>query len=179
MVVELGEDEQRTWIQTLRETLAAIDKDEDPGLILVMGTEAVAASTARLGLDVKRVEKMEQALQTFRDEDVRLVVFQEGTDGLEGADVVGQLAQFAPELGVFVIADRTSTDKVVRAIGIGVTDYLLVPVEGHGIYEARLRRLIARQQDLDHTRRILDALKKISIDLLAPPPSSLVAEDRF
>ena len=69
-------------------------------------------------------------------------------------------------MGVFVIAREGDLSRIVSAIGIGVGDYLVRPLEGRELFIPRLTRLVERQKRILRYRNVLDTLKKLNIDLM-------------
>jgi PleD family two-component response regulator len=79
---------------------------------------------------------------------------------------VQQIHGVNPNVGVFIIAKEGDLSRIVSAIGIGVGDYLVRPLEGRELFIPRLKRLVERQKRILRYRNVLDTLKKLNIDLL-------------
>jgi DNA-binding response OmpR family regulator len=107
----------------------------------------------------------------LQEQEVHVVVFAEGEGGIEGSEAVRRIHRMNPDLGVLVIAQRASLKHIVSAIGIGVGDYIVRPLESRELFAPRLARLVARQQHITRYRRLLESLKKMNIDLLVSKTS--------
>jgi signal transduction histidine kinase/DNA-binding response OmpR family regulator len=162
----LAKEQQADWVQRLRATLQTFNQKDVQGHVVVIGPENLAKGVEGLGHRMTRAFDLEDVAATLEDEEVHLVVFAEGEGGIEGSEAVRRLHGMNPDLGVFVIAQRASLKHIVSAIGIGVGDYIVRPLESRELFAPRLARLVARQQHITRYRRLLESLKKMNIDLL-------------
>jgi signal transduction histidine kinase/DNA-binding response OmpR family regulator len=137
------------------------------GRVLVVGPEGLAAQAGKLGLAASRMENLEQALQEVRAGGVQVLVYLEAPGQPDGADVVQRLQQIDPGVGVLLIAREGNLNRIVAAMGMGVGDYLIHPVEGREMFDRRLQRLVARQQQVQRYRNLIEALKEINVSLMA------------
>ncbi len=152
----------------LREMLDRFHAGQDaPGRVLVVGPEGLAAQAGKLGLAASRMDSLEQALQEVRAGDVQVLVYLEAPGQPDGADVVQQLQQIDPGVGVLLIAREGNLNRVVAALGMGVGDYLIHPVEGREMFDRRLQRLVARQGQVRRYRNLIEALKEINVSLMS------------
>jgi len=151
----------------LREMLDRYQTGQDgPGRVLVVGPEGLAAQAGKLGLAASRMDSLEQALQEVRAGAVQVLVYLETPGQPDGADVVQQLQQIDPGVGVLLIAREGNLNRIVTALGMGVGDYLIHPVEGREMFDRRLQRLVDRQQQVQRYRNLIEALKEINVSLM-------------
>jgi DNA-binding NtrC family response regulator len=157
--------EQTSRERQLYDIMAAYQKNEQ-GHVVVLGTVGLMAEAVeQMGLGATGVETLEEAVEAVGGEGVHVVLFIEVEGHLDGATVTRALHQANPDVGVFVVARDGDLKRIVDAIGIGVGDYLLRPLEDREMLEPRLQRLVARQQRIERYRYLLNALKKLNIDL--------------
>jgi two-component system cell cycle response regulator len=112
------------------------------------------------------VEDLGSVVPAVSQQQVNVVVYAESDDGPDGAEAVQQIHGVNPNVGVFIIAKEGDLSRIVSAIGIGVGDYLVRPLEGRELFIPRLKRLVERQKRILRYRNVLDTLKKLNIDLL-------------
>ncbi len=150
----------------LQKLLASYQKREDTGHVLVLGSTSMVRSVQRLGLNAEQVADLDEAVSILRQRVVDVVVYVEETVGVEAAEAVERVHADAPDTGVFVVAREKDLERIVRAIGVGVGDYLLRPLEGRELFAPRLKRLVSRQQQIRRYRNLIEALKTINVNLL-------------
>ncbi len=167
LFAEMGGAEQEGVARHLKELLARYHEREQGGSVAVLGPKTMSRSAENLGYRVEVVESLDQAVAVVEQRDVQVLVYVEEEGGLDGAEVVRLLQEADPGVGVFVIGREGNLNKIVDAIGMGVGDYLVRPVEGEEMFATRLERLIVRQQQVQRYRNLIDALKRLNVDLLA------------
>ena len=69
-----------------------------------------------------------------------------------------------------LIGKERNLNRIIEAIGAGVGDYLLRPMEGRELFAPRLKRLVSRQQHIRRYKVLIQNLKQLNIMLL---PSEL------
>jgi DNA-binding NtrC family response regulator len=166
MVQNMADTEKAEWVKRVEQALSSYEQQEGAARVLVLGPRPLANTAELLGYQVTRVESMKAATAEIRELHFQVVVFNEEEGGMLGAEAARVFHKIDPDLGVFVIAREGSLNQVVSAIGVGVGDYLIRPMEGREYFGPRLSRLISRQQRVTRYRRLLDTLKQVNIDLL-------------
>jgi DNA-binding response OmpR family regulator len=165
MINDLGAEEKADWVKKLKGALT--DPPEDQGAhIVVVGPPSLANSVEAAGNRVTQVEELGSVVPAVAQQQVNVVVFAESAEGPEGAEAIQQIHRINPNVGVFVIAKEGDLSRIVSAIGIGVGDYLVRPLEGRELFLPRLNRLVERQRRILRYRNVLDTLKKLNIDLM-------------
>jgi DNA-binding NtrC family response regulator len=108
-----------------------------------------------------------------RQEKVRTVIYVERKeDGIPGARAVETFRQVDPNIGVFVLAQVGQLRRIVDAIGAGVGDYMVYPMEGEELFAERLKRLVGRQERLARYQALIAALQDLNVDIVTPGESS-------
>jgi len=164
MIKNLGEEQKADWVSKLRAALTD-PPNEEGAHIVVVGPPSLANSVEAEGFRVSQVEDLGAVVPAVAQQQVNVVVYSESDEGPEGAEAVGQIHRTNPNVGVFIIAKEGELSRIVSAIGIGVGDYLVRPLEGRELFIPRLKRLVERQKRILRYRNVLDTLKKLNIDL--------------
>jgi len=139
------------------------------GRIVLLGPTALANAARQLEYDIIEAETLEEVISILQTQQIHVVVFVEEAKGPDCTSAVKKVNQANPDAGVFVVANEASLANVVNAIGVGVGDYLIRPIEGRELFAPRLDRLVSRQQRVAKYRRLLDSLKAMNIELQISP----------
>jgi signal transduction histidine kinase/DNA-binding response OmpR family regulator len=161
MLQSLGQENQADWVRRLRDALVDTDRDQSAHIVVV-GPASLANRVEATGYRVTQAE----AIQTVAGQQVNVVIYAESDKGPDGGEAVQQIHAINPNAGVFVIAKEGDLNRIVSAIGIGVGDYLVRPLEGRELFAPRLKRLVERQKRILRYRKVLDTLKRLNIDLM-------------
>ncbi|MFC1654859.1 response regulator, partial [Myxococcota bacterium] len=165
MIENLGAEEKSDWVGKLKGALTD-PKQDDGAHIVVVGPPSLANSVEAAGFRVTQVEDIGSVVPAVSEQQVNVVVYAESEEGPDGGEAVNQIHGVNPNVGVFVIAREGDLSRIVSAIGIGVGDYLVRPLEGRELFTPRLKRLVERQKRILRYRNVLDTLKKLNIDLM-------------
>ncbi|RLB58145.1 MAG: hypothetical protein DRI34_05790 [Deltaproteobacteria bacterium] len=164
MLSELDAGAQRDSLLALERALQ--EQDDCPGsALLVCGPNSMVNSVRQLGYQTSQVNDLEQLHDKLQRGEAQVVVFVEEETGPRGAEAVRTIHGANPDAAVLVVAREASLQSVVEAIGVGVGDYLVRPLEGRDFLAPRLERLIERQRRLNRYRRVIESLKRLNIDL--------------
>lgn len=165
LLAEMGGDERRASVQHLKKILASYESEDGDERLLVQGPASLKAAIRQIGYQVIESQTVEEALEKISAERLPVLVYAEEAGSSEGAEVVRRLQDVDPTAAVFVIGREAKLKKIIEAIGVGVGDYLVRPVEGKEIFATRLQRLVARQKKVARYRNLIEALKRLNIDL--------------
>lgn len=168
----LDSKSQSGWVQRLKSVLADHQQESGPAHVLVVGQQGLASAAEKRGHRVSHVPDLDEAEPVIKGQDVRVVVYAEENPEIDTSEAIRRLHAHNRDLGVFVIAREGSLKQIVDAIGIGVGDYLVRPLEGRELFGPRLDRLVKRQQSVTRYRRLLEALKHLNIDLTVTSTAS-------
>jgi signal transduction histidine kinase/DNA-binding response OmpR family regulator len=161
---DLSDGQQDSYTQRLQEILQPNDKKE-VGCIGLLGPTALANTARQMEYKVIEADSLEEIVSLMETQEVDVVVFVEEAQGPDCSTVVKRVNEVNPYAGVFVMAHEANLKKVVKAIGAGVGDYLIHPIEGSELFGPRLDRLVSRQQRVAKYCRLLDKLKALNIEV--------------
>lgn len=117
-------------------------------LLLVQQDDAIhqqlLAALESLGVEVLCVAEPEQALISFQEEDVDIVMIDIDLPGGRGISLLDDMAVDRRELPLIGVSRRTSLTDVVSAVRHGATDYLLLPPESPSVISHALDRAVER-----------------------------------
>jgi signal transduction histidine kinase/CheY-like chemotaxis protein len=162
-----GEKDQAEQARRLKELMTSFKAPEGLKRLLVVGSRSRADAVEALGYEIHFAENLRAALTLVRQEKVQTVVFVERKDdGIPGARAVEVFRQVDPHIGVFVLAQVGQLRRIVDAIGAGVGDYMVYPMEGEELFAERLKRLVGRQERLARYQALIAALQDLNVDIL-------------
>ena len=117
-------------------------------LLLVQQDDAIhqqlLAALESLGVEVLCVADPDQALLSFQEEDVDIVMIDIDLPGGRGISLLDDMAADPRELPLIGVSRRTSLADVVAAVRHGATDYLLLPPESPTVISHALSRAMER-----------------------------------
>jgi DNA-binding response OmpR family regulator len=173
LLSSLNDEDQREWVVKLENILASSDQDQRPPMILVYGSKTLARSVEKLGYRTRTAMDLDGAIQITHELEIDVLILSEDGHSLDVAEIVTSFQAKFSDMGVFVIAREGNLDKIVKAIGVGVGDYMVRPLEGRDFFAPRLERLVKRQQRMVRHRRVLQALKGLNIELQTQLPGRM------
>jgi sigma-B regulation protein RsbU (phosphoserine phosphatase) len=102
-------------------------------ILLVQQPDAVhtefMSSLEKLGMSVVPISDCADAMQSFREEDIDIVMVDIDFPEDRGIDLLGKMAADPRELPLIGLSRRKSLADVVEAVRHGATDYLMLPPE--------------------------------------------------
>ncbi|MEX1666103.1 SpoIIE family protein phosphatase [Zhongshania arctica] len=102
-------------------------------ILLVQQPDAVhtefMSSLENLGMSVIAISDCADAMQSFREEDIDIVMVDIDFPEDRGIDLLGKMAADPRELPLIGLSRRKSLADVVEAVRHGATDYLMLPAE--------------------------------------------------
>jgi PleD family two-component response regulator len=78
---------------------------------------------------------------------------------------IQQLLELAPDLPIIVLADRGNSDDLLLALRLGVSDYLLLPLESAAILEHSIDNSLRKARLVGENIRIRKKLEQINAEL--------------
>jgi phosphoserine phosphatase RsbU/P len=78
---------------------------------------------------------------------------------------IQQLLELAPDLPIIVLAARGNSDDLLKALRLGVSDYLLLPLENAGILEHSITTSLRKSRLIGENNRIRKKLEQINAEL--------------
>ncbi len=170
MLAALNGADQAGWGQKLNDILESHGQHGEPARILVYGSQSLTRSVEKMGYQAVTAKDLETAIKVAQEQDYRVLVLNEEDRSFDVSEIVRRFHAVCPDMGVFVIAREGDLNSIVSAIGVGVGDYLVRPLEGRELFRTRLERVVSRQQRIVRYRRVIEALKNLNIDLQSHRP---------
>jgi phosphoserine phosphatase RsbU/P len=78
---------------------------------------------------------------------------------------IQQLLELAPELPIIVLSKRSNSDDLLHALRLGVSDYLLLPLDSPGILEHSVNNSLRKSQLIGENSRIRKKLEQSNAEL--------------
>ena len=173
MLANLDSEERVEWVEKLENVLSTSpDSDAQPVKVLLYGSKTLAKSVEKLGYQATTALDFPTVLKLAGEQDFRVMILSDDEHRIDAGDIIRKFHESYRDVGVFVIAREGNLDAIVSAIGVGVGDYMVRPLEGRDFLGPRLERLIKRQQRIVRYRRVLESLKSMNIVLQTSMPGT-------
>jgi putative two-component system response regulator len=111
------------------------------------------------GFEVATAESGEAALEALAGANFDLMLCDVRMPGLSGVEIVPRALEANPDLGIVMLSAVNDAPTATEAMGHGVLDYLIKPVELQVLHEAVTRALHKRGQ-LHEQRRVERAIRE-------------------
>jgi DNA-binding response OmpR family regulator len=164
-----GHDLQTACVVPLKAALRSFQEEPGSVRIAMAAPVALVRVARKLGYETTQASGLGELLALVKQGEAQVVVAVEESGGIDGVELITRLWRADPDTGVFVIAPEKKLRELVQAIGTGIGDTLLRPLEGRELFGPRLGRLVVRQQRTVRYQRLLSALKTLHLDLMSAP----------
>jgi DNA-binding response OmpR family regulator len=165
IAVDQGQDLTASCIVPLKKALESYQQEPGPTKVSVLGPKPMVRVAAKLGYETTHAQDLSSLVDLVEAGEAQVVVVVEEASSLDAVEVITLITSLDPEVGLFVVAPERKLQDLVQAIGTGIGDYLLRPLEGRELFGPRLRSLIARRERSVRYNRLLTELKSLNIDL--------------
>jgi phosphoserine phosphatase RsbU/P len=128
-------------------------------------SQAVAGALNRQGHRVVLAQRPEMAIERFHSASPDLAIVDIHLPHAESFDTLQQLLDIAPDLPIIVLAARANTDDLMRALRLGVSDYLLLPLAGDEMLGHSVNNSLRRARLLEENSRIRRKLEQINAEM--------------
>ena len=151
-----------------------------PGRILLIDDQAQLATRIRKALDnqhdVESIQDPSQALRKVEEEDYELLMVNLDMEDYDGLRLCSQLRSLNHnrQVPILIIIDPDDTQRMARAMEIGVNDYLMRPIDRQELL-ARVNTQIRRWR---YTCRLRDSVRQ-SIALAVTDPLTGLYNRRY
>lgn len=143
--------------------------NKELSVLVIDDNEAIRASISKTLAELKqRVVLARDAaagLECFHSACPDLVLFNIDLPDASKFAAIQQLLELAPDLPIIVLAQRGNTDDLLRALRLGVSDYLLLPLAGAGILEHSIDNSLRKARLIGENNRIRKKLEQINAEL--------------
>ena len=106
-----------------------------------------------------------EALDRFHSACPDLVLVNIGTPEASKFAVIQQLLELAPDLPIIVLAQRSNSEDLLKALRLGVSDYLMLPLENTGMLEHSINNSLRKSRLIGENNRIRKKLEQINAEL--------------
>ncbi|MEY4642359.1 MAG: hypothetical protein RLZZ227_2353 [Pseudomonadota bacterium] len=130
----------------------------------VVRTSIASALTSR-GHRVVLADGPEEALERFHSASPDLVIIDIHLPRADSFDTLQQLLDLAPDLPIIVLAARGNNDDLMRALRLGVSDYLILPLADDLMLEHSVNSSLRRARLLEENSRIRRKLELINAEM--------------
>src|SRR5690606_35831392 len=125
----------------------------------------IAGALTQLGHRVVLADGAVEAIERFHSASPDLVIIDIHLPQDDSFDTLRQLLELAPDLPVIVLAARASTDDLTRALRLGVSDYLMLPLADDLMLEHSVNNSLRRARLLEENSRIRRKLEQINQEM--------------
>jgi sigma-B regulation protein RsbU (phosphoserine phosphatase) len=118
-----------------------------------------------LGHNAHRAVSAQEGLTCFRQLNPELAIYDVHLPDDDNFTTLQQFFSLAPELAVILLAERGETEDLMRALRLGVSDYLILPLTDYGMLEHAVRNSLRRSRLLAENARMRGRLEQINAEL--------------
>lgn len=137
-----------------RETVLVVD--DDPGHL-----ESVLRILEREGLRVLSAPSGENALETLRNEEIRVVVTDLMMPGMSGVALLRAAKAIAPHVEVVLMTAYGTVEAAVEAMKEGADDFLTKPLRRHQLVRT-VKKALEKYRLLEENRRLREKVAQLS-----------------
>ncbi len=148
---------------------ADVSKTRAVSILLVEDDATVRASIVGAltgqGHRVVLANGPDEAIERFHSASPDLVIIDIHLPRADSFDTLKQLLELAPDMPIIVLASRANTDDLTRALRLGVSDYLILPLADEMILEHSVSNSLRRARLLEENSRIRRKLEQINAEM--------------
>jgi sigma-B regulation protein RsbU (phosphoserine phosphatase) len=146
--------------KSLRTDIIVLVIDDDEAV-----RSAITAALGRLNLHVVHASDHDEGLERFHSACPDLVIINIHMPETDSFGMLQILSELAPDLPVIVLAERGNSDDLMRALRLGVSDYLLLPLADEAMLEHSIYNSLRRARLVEENTRIRKNLEQINAEL--------------
>ena len=137
---------------------------DKPAKILIADDEALVCSTiakilGTFGYTTQMVEGGRQLLECV-DDSYDVILLDINMPGMNGFETLNELNKKGHEIPVLFLTGAGSMDHALKAINMGVYDFLTKPIEDLDIFNVKIRRAVEKRMYVLRERRYKEALEE-------------------
>lgn len=141
-------------------TLTILVIEDDPAI-----QEQLATSLQNLGMRVILARHPEEGMEKFHSASPDLVLIDIHLPKASSFGMLEELASVAPDLPLVVLAERGNKADLMKALRLGVSDYLILPLGDDAMLEHSIHNSIRRARLIEENSRIRKKLEQINAEL--------------
>ncbi len=139
-------------------TLLVIDND-------LVVRAAITAALANISCCVVLADSPAQGIERFHAASPDLVIINIHLPEANSYGTLQQLLELAPDLPIIVLADRGNSEDLQRALRLGVSDYLILPLTDAAILEHAINNSLRRARLIEENSRIRKKLELVNNEM--------------
>ncbi len=125
----------------------------------------VASALALLNFRVVLASNPDEGIERFHSACPDLVIIDIHLPEANSFDTLQQLLDLAPDLPIIVLAERGNSDDLMRALRLGVSDYLILPLADDVMLAHSVNNSLRRARLLEENSRIRKKLELINTEM--------------
>lgn len=149
-----------TLAVTIPSNLSILVIDDDDAL-----RSSITATLGNLEQRVVLARDTAEGLERFHSACPDIVIINIDMPDASKFAAIQQLLELAPDLPIIVLAKRGNSDDLLRALRLGISDYLLLPLENAGILEHSIDNSLRKARLVGENIRIRKKLEQINAEL--------------
>lgn len=126
---------------------------------------SIATALAALNYRVVLANGPQEGINCFHSASPDLVIFDIHLPETDSYNILQQLLDLAPDLPIIVLAERGNTDDLMRALRLGVSDYLILPLADNAMLEHSVNNSLRRARLVEENSRIRKKLELINSEM--------------
>lgn len=128
--------------------------------------EAMVSSLREKGYDLLYCGNADEGIMTLRQNYINLLLVNKDLPDSTGFELIDAARRIEPNLYAIIIADSASLDTVLRAMEVGACDYILRPLEGPDILEAKVKKALREQNESLKYKKLINELRNLWKELI-------------
>lgn len=149
-----------TSVSTTNRELSVLVIDDDEAI-----RASISKTLAQLKQRVVLARDAAAGLDCFHSACPDLVLINIDLPDASKFAAIQQLLELAPDMPIIVLAQRGNTDDLLKALRLGVSDYLLLPLESAAILEHSIDNSLRKARLIGENNRIRKKLEQINAEL--------------
>ncbi len=139
--------------------------------VLIVEGEGAARKTmvrflSEKGYDLLYCGNADEGILTLKQNYINLLIVNKDLPDSTGFELIDAARRIEPNLYAIIIANSASLDTVLRAMEVGACDYILRPLEGPDILEAKVRKALREQNDSLKYKKLISELRNLWKELV-------------
>jgi DNA-binding response OmpR family regulator len=128
--------------------------------------EAMVCSLREKGYDLLYCGNADEGILALKQNFINLLLVSKDLPDSTGFELIDAARRIEPNLYAIIIADSASLDTVLRAMEVGACDYILRPLEGSDILEAKVRKALREQNESLKYKKLINELRNLWKELI-------------
>jgi DNA-binding NtrC family response regulator len=128
--------------------------------------EAMVSSLSEKGYDLLYCSNADEGILTLKQNYINLLIVNKDLPDSTGFELIDAARRIEPNLCAIIVANSASLDTVLRAMEVGACDYILRPLEGPDILEAKVKKALREQNESLKYKKLISELRNLWKELV-------------